>query len=118
MVANAALSNSPPLEMWSTITLNEMTWEGSDPNNTIKAYWEGVSPEYLSTMGLQLKEGRNFYPDTSSNSGTVIINESMARLMGKAGRVGSIINAGDFRCQIVGIVKDHLFNNMYGSEPG
>jgi putative ABC transport system permease protein len=117
VVANAALSNSPPLAMWSTITFNDMTWEGSDPNSTIKAYWEGVSPEYLSTMGLQLKEGRNFHADITSDSGHIIINESMARLMGKAGRIGSLLNSGKYRFQIIGIVKDHLFNNMYGSVP-
>lgn len=113
VVANAAITNSPPLEMWSTITFNDMTWEGSDPNSTIKAYWEGASPEFLSTMGLQLKEGRNFHTDLKSDSGHVIINESMARLMGKAGRVGSIITSGKYNFQIIGVVKDHLFNNMY-----
>jgi len=117
VVANAAISNSPPLEMWSSITLNEMTWEGSDPNSTIKGYWEGVSPEYISTMGLQLKAGRNFYADTSANRRKVIINESMARLMGNAGNVGSVINAGKRQFQIIGIVKDHVFNYIYGSTP-
>jgi putative ABC transport system permease protein len=115
VVANAAISNSPPLQMWSSITLNEMTWEGSDPNSTIKAFWEGVSPEYISTMGLQLKAGRDFHADTAANRGTVIINESMARLMGKAGRVGSVFNAGEKQFLIVGIVKDYVFNNVYAS---
>jgi predicted permease len=115
VVANAAITNSPPLEMWSTITFNDMTWEGSDPNSTIKAYWEGASPEFLSTMGLQLKEGRNFHAAIKSDSSHVIINESMARLMGRAGRVGSIIMSGKYKFEVIGIVKDHVFNNVYES---
>jgi hypothetical protein len=115
-IEDAALSKSPPLQMWSTTTTNQLSWEGSDPDNKIKINWEGTSPEYLSTMGLQLKEGRNFYPDIKSDSGDVIINESMASLMGKAGRVGAILTYNKkYRCRIVGIVKDFLFNNMYGS---
>ncbi len=114
VVASAALSNSPPLAMWSTFTLNDLTWEGSDPNNTVKAYWEGVTPDYIATMGLQLKAGRNFNPDTAENRGMVIINESMARLMGKAGRVGTMFNNGNRKFEIIGIVKDHVFNDIYG----
>jgi ABC-type antimicrobial peptide transport system permease subunit len=65
-------------------------------------------------MGLQLKEGRNFYTDISADSGNVIINESLAKLMGKGGRVGGILTYnGKYVYHVVGIVKDYLFNNMY-----
>jgi len=114
VVENAALSASPALAMWGTVPSSRLTWEGSDPDNKIKIHWESVSPEYISTMGLQLKEGRNFYADIPSDSGNVIINESMAKLMGKAGRVGGILTYnGKYVYHVVGIVKDYLFNNMY-----
>jgi putative ABC transport system permease protein len=116
VVADAALSGSPLLSMWGHTNSNIMTWEGSDPENKIMIYDEGVSPEYLSTMGLTLKEGRNFDQDIKADSGHVIINESLAKVMGKAGRVGEYLTYnGRLRLQIVGIAKDFLFNDMYGS---
>ncbi|MDO6433205.1 ABC transporter permease [Flavitalea sp. BT771] len=113
-VENAALSGSPALAMWGTVPSSRLTWEGSDPDNKIKIHWESASPEYISTMGLQLKEGRNFNTDVSSDSGNVIINESLAKLMGKAGRLGGILTySGTNVYHVVGIVRDYLFNNMY-----
>jgi len=116
VVGNAALSNSPALQMWSTLSSSRLAWEGSNPDNKVKVHWESASPEYISTMGLQLKEGRDFYTDIQADSGNVIINESMAKLMGKAGRVGGILTYnGRYSYHVVGIVKDYLFNNMYES---
>lgn len=118
VVGNAALSNSPGLAMWNTLPSSRLAWEGSDPDNEVKVHWEDVSPEYISTMGLQLKEGRDFYTDIQADSGTVIINESMAKLMGKSGRIGGLlthIERYSHSYRVVGIVKNYLFNNMYES---
>jgi len=118
VVENTALSGSPLLQMWSTVSSSKLTWEGSDPENKIKIHWESASPEYISTMGLQLKEGRDFHIDILADSGNVIINESLAKLMGKAGRLGGILTyEGRQRrtYHVIGIIKDYLFNNMYES---
>jgi ABC-type antimicrobial peptide transport system permease subunit len=102
--------------MWSTVTSNQLTWEGGDQNDKVKIIWEGASPEYIPTMGLKLKEGRNFYADIRSDSGNVIINESLARLMGKDGRIGGVLTfAKKYNFKVIGIVKDFLFNNIYVS---
>lgn len=117
-VENAALTESPPLAMWSTTTSDMLTWEGGNPGAKVKINWDGASPEYFSTMGLQLVAGRNFHPDIHSDSGNVIINQSFATLMGKAGRVGALITYGDTNKKyyhVIGIVKDYLFNDLAGT---
>jgi predicted permease len=116
VVANAAISSSPALAMWMTVTTREMTWTGADPNKDVKMCWENVSPEYLSTMGLQLKEGRGFYPDIKSDSGDIVVNETMAHLIGAKSCIGQYVTyAHGERYRIVGVVKDYLFNDMYAS---
>lgn len=118
VVENAALTGSPPLSMWGTTNSDRLTWEGGNPGAKIKINWEEVSPEYLSTMGLQLVAGRNFHPDIHSDSGNVIINQTMASLMGKAGRVGALLTYGDTSksyYRVIGIVKDFLFNDLAGT---
>ena len=117
-VENAALTESPPLAMWSTTTSDMLTWEGGNPGAKIKINWDGASPEYLSTMGLQLVAGRDFHADIHSDSGNVIINQSFATIMGKAGRVGALITYGDTNKRyfhVIGIVKDFLFNDLAGT---
>ncbi|MBN9383424.1 MAG: ABC transporter permease [Chitinophagaceae bacterium] len=116
VVENMALNNSPLLQMWNTLSSSKLTWEGSDPENKIKIHWEEASPEYISTMGLHLKEGRDFYTDIAADSGNIIINESMAKVMGKAGKIGGLLTYNGKRVyHVIGIVKDYLFNNMYES---
>jgi ABC-type antimicrobial peptide transport system permease subunit len=66
-------------------------------------------------------EGRDFYPDANVDSNSVIINQSLATLMGKAGKVGNRVIHYDGQNKvpltIVGIVNNFVFNDMYG-KPG
>jgi putative ABC transport system permease protein len=110
-VANAAISLHDALHVYSYGS--SFNWQGKDPNNNISIHSNVVSNEYLSTMQMKVISGRDFYPaapDTSS----VIINESMAKLMGKAGKTGSIVSTGPYKLTVVGIVKDFVYNDMYG----
>lgn len=116
VVANAALSLSPPLAMWQTATSEELTWPGAGTGNKIKINTESVSPEYFSTMGLQIQAGRGFYNDIKADSGDAIINQALAAVMGKDGHIGGYLTyARRYRYRIVGIVKDFVFNDMSGS---
>ncbi len=116
VVADAAISSSPPLGVWNTTTSQQVTWPGGGPDSKIKIAWVTVSPGYLSTMGLTLKEGRNFYPDTKADSGDIIINETLAKIIGKEAHPGDYLTYMQRdRLKIIGIVKDYLFDDMRGS---
>jgi ABC-type antimicrobial peptide transport system permease subunit len=65
---------------------------------------------------LQIKEGRSFYQDIKADSGEVIINETLAHMISTKSCLGEYVNyANRERHRIVGVVKDYLFNDMYGS---
>ena len=114
VVANVSLSKSPALSMWVTETTQAITWPGADPGKKIKINLEWVTPEYFSTLGLQLVKGRGFYPEIKANRNTMVINEAMAELMGKQAYVGNYLTADSAtRFRIVGIVKNFLFNDLY-----
>jgi ABC-type antimicrobial peptide transport system permease subunit len=112
-VQNTALSNSPILQLQSNT--GDFTWAGKDPSRQILITVEGVSHEYLSTMGLQLKEGRDFYPDFKADSTHVIINESLAKLMNKKSAIGTVISGQGTNLTVVGVVKDFIYGDMYAS---
>ena len=114
-IENAALAYNPPLHMNSYS--EEYTWAGKSPNNPVTVYDIGVSAEYISTMHMKLKSGRDFYGEPGSDSASsLIINETMAKAMGAEGRVGGYISRKGFpTLPITGIVQDFIFNDMYGS---
>ena len=111
-VQNTALSNSQVLELGSNT--GDFVWEGKDPSKQVLITVEGVSPEYTSTMGMQLNVGREFYPNGKTDSTNVIINESLSKIINKKSVLGSTISQGDTRYTIVGVIKDFVYNNMYG----
>lgn len=118
-VENAALSWVEPLHIYSSS--NEYTWEGKSPRNTVEIYDMGVSSEYIATMHMKIKSGRDFYsqPGIDNDSvsiKSVVINETLAKLMGPQGKIGTHITrkSPSVSVQIVGIVQDFVFNDMYG----
>ena len=111
-VENMALSLHSSLQVHSYG--DGFRWQGLDPSSQTAIHSNGVSPEYLSTMHMQLLSGRNFYSVPNVDSNNVIINESMAKLMGKEGKTGSFIIAGRSNLEIVGIMKDFVYNDLYG----
>jgi putative ABC transport system permease protein len=114
-IENAALAYHPPLSMDSYS--EEYSWAGKSPNNPVTIYDIGVSAEYISTMHMKLISGRDFYGVPSSDSTrSIIINETMAKLMGAEGRIGAYISRKGFpTLPVTGIVQDFIFNDMYGS---
>lgn len=110
---NASLSNSHVLNLVSNT--GDFSWPGKDPQKQILITVEGVSPEYISTMGMHLRAGRDFYPDYKSDSGNVIINHAMAKLINKKTDevVGTILNNGDETSTVVGVIDDFIYNDMY-----
>ncbi len=112
-VQNASLSNNQVLQLGSNT--GDFAWAGKDPKKQVLITVEGVSPEYISTMGMHLKSGRDFYTDIKSDSNNVIINEALAKLLRKKDVVGSILtrNDGKEKYTIVGVIKDFVYNSMY-----
>ncbi|MGZ3778019.1 MAG: ABC transporter permease, partial [Mucilaginibacter sp.] len=76
LVENAALSDDPVIQVGSNS--DNYSWEGKDATKNPLISWETVSPQFISTMGMKLVAGRDFYPDAKVDSNNVIINEAFA----------------------------------------
>jgi ABC-type antimicrobial peptide transport system permease subunit len=113
VVENIGLSNSSVLQLGSNT--GDFEWPGKDPGKQVLITLEGVSPGYIPTTGMQLSSGRNFYSDIKSDSNNIIINESLAKIIGKKDAVGSIITRynGSEKYTVVGVIKDFIYNSMY-----
>jgi ABC-type antimicrobial peptide transport system permease subunit len=112
-VENAATSLHDALHVHSSGS--GFSWQGKNPNSKLFIHSNVVSSDYVSTMHMQLMAGRDFYQG-NTDSTNIIINESMASLMGKEGKIGGMITAtgtGTYKLTIVGIIKDFIYNDVY-----
>lgn len=115
-VESIALSTNSPLSKGSNS--GNFSWNGKDPNKDVLISFEGVTPDYTSTMGMKINDGRNFYPNIKIDSASVLINQAFADVIGNKDIVGSTINFQDQTFNVIGVLKDFVFNNIYGkSDP-
>jgi predicted permease len=92
-------------------------WEGKSPNQDILVTNVATDADYLKSFGIKLAAGRGFSQDPDVDSLNIIINESFAKLMGKAGHVGGQIWRGGARLTIIGITQNFVYNNMNEAHP-
>lgn len=119
-VENVALSSLNQLYMGSSTS--DFRWDGKDPAKKVLFTMDYISPEYISTTGIKIKSGRDFYPSSNVDSQSVIINETLANMIGKD-PVGKILfrdtsATGSMPYTIIGVTRDFVFGDMYGkSDP-
>ncbi|HEX3767396.1 MAG TPA: ABC transporter permease [Puia sp.] len=81
-------------------------WPGKKPGETVDMGRIDVSENYFKTLGMTMKEGRDF----NSNADTLnaIFNEAAIKRLRLKDPLNQIITYLDTRMRIVGIVKDAL----------
>jgi len=104
---------------------NGFTWQGKPENENISISFRNVSAEFVSTSGMHIIDGRDFDPGKALNNSSVIINESLAKILGKGSAVGKIIQSprgqqgGQFEnLTVIGVVRDYVFGNIYDNGSG
>ncbi len=88
-------------------------WEGRDPNRDIEFTQAAVGYDFVSTMRLQLVQGRDFSRDFATDSVGYILNESAAKIIGFKDPIGKPLTFWDKPGTIIGVVKDFHFNSVH-----
>jgi ABC-type antimicrobial peptide transport system permease subunit len=96
---------------------HDLSWQGKDPNSDISIMTDAVTPEFISTVGMTLKEGRDFHADPKTDANNIIINETFAKLIDDQSPVGAEITAGDHHMRVIGVVQDFVYRNIYSKSP-
>lgn len=75
-----------------------------------------VDHDYLSTLGLELIEGRDFFKDEINDTiPNVIVNETLVREVGIEDPDGEMLEmiSNGFTANIIGVVRDFHFDSMH-----
>ncbi len=111
-VESATLSNFLPIA--GTQRNGNSFWrEGKQQEEepVFSQFWR-VDYQYLSTLNIQLVEGRDFSTEMASDSQAIIINQSLAKRLNLAEPLGKrITNFGD-PWTIIGVIEDFHFESM------
>ena len=86
-------------------------WPGKKPGEFINMGYIHVSEDYFNTVGMTMKEGRNF--SGNSDTSNVILNEAAVRLLRLNDPINQVITYIDTRLKIIGIVKDAIMASPY-----
>ncbi|PIB30795.1 acetylornithine deacetylase [Maribacter sp. 4U21] len=92
-----------------------LTWQGGQDTEDVLVRFRYVSPNYFDTVGLNLLEGHGFNSDNAVDSTNVIITQSFAKMMGDGSALGKTITRSNTEYNVIGIVNDYLYGDMYGN---
>jgi len=119
VVTDVTRSSNPITDIWSNSDIAD--WPGKLPGETLGLATIGVcDASYFKTLGLQIKEGRNFVDDSGTDSLSVILNEAAVKRMRLKEALNQTIVWGGslIRMRVVGVAKDALMVSPFSpAEP-
>ncbi len=104
--------------MWNPTSMGSnsggASWDGKDPAKQVLIGTNGVDYDYLKTMNMQLKSGRDFSKDFPSDmardtTGNFLVNEEVVKLMGIGDPVGKNFRFMGLHGTIIGVLKNFHF---------
>jgi putative ABC transport system permease protein len=89
------------------------TWQGKDLQLDPEISLLGIDSDYLETFKIQMAEGQ-FFSDKLSGSADdkTVINETLAKLMGRGSVVGRTISIDNYVFTVIGVTKDFYFKPL------
>ncbi len=91
-------------------TTSDPVWPGKSKEELIPFKLLTSDESLIPMLGMNLLEGRNFLPNTKSDTSNYIVNEAAVRAMGLKDPVGTPFEMWFGKGKIIGVVKD--FNNQ------
>jgi len=87
----------------------DLDWDGKSPDTRVVAIHDGIGYGWIDLMKVPVLQGRDFSRDFPSDSNAVLINETLARMIGFANAVGKRLQFFQQQKKIIGVVRDfHL----------
>jgi putative ABC transport system permease protein len=104
VVENMTTASSPATEVYGHTDIDQ--WPGKHPGETIEMGNMVVSAAYFKTLGMTMREGRDFQADADTSA--IIFNETAIRRMRISNPLNQVITLNGMQLRIIGIVKDAL----------
>jgi putative ABC transport system permease protein len=90
-------------------------WPGKYPGETVEMGYIGISDDYFKTLGMQIKEGRNFVSNYKPDTNNVILNEAAVKRLRLKDPVNQVLTFGMQHIKIIGVVKNALMISPFAA---
>jgi ABC-type antimicrobial peptide transport system permease subunit len=109
---------------------SDVNWQGKNPNEKVLFNQRGIGYDFIATTGTEMIAGREFGIEFPGDSNKVLVNEAAVKIMGLKNPVGTVIDYGESKSTIIGVMKDFvaespyqkvapmIFNRIYKDEGG
>lgn len=91
-----------------------ISWENKDETKELKVKYKAIGYEYISLLGLKIKEGRSFsknFPNDTSNS--YIVNEEFIIQSEMKDPIGKNLTLNGRPGKIVGVIKNAYYRSLH-----
>lgn len=89
------------------------SWNGEESNKSLLFQAPRMSYGAIEALGMQLVSGRTFSKDFNDDFDKVIINESALKLMNLDDPIGFLLDKGQIKQEIIGVVKDFQYGSIH-----
>lgn len=104
------MRNSPTIIEHHT---GDVAWAGKDPNEQTSFADGIVGYDFVKTMKLQLKAGRDFSTAFGTHSVAHMLNEAAVKKIGFKDPVGQMVTWRGKQGPVIGVLKDFHFNSIH-----
>lgn len=113
VVESVAWGSSPVTDIYSRVDIEH--WPGKTGNMPAGGIaLVRVTEDYFTTLGLEIRAGRNFHPNWRSDSTSIIVNEAVVKKLALKDPVNQTLTfTGGDQASIVGLVDDALMVSPY-----
>ncbi len=111
---DVSASSSPTTGIWSSA--DNLNWKGKDPNRQEMFGTILIDPDYGNVVEWQMKEGRNFSKQLTTDSSGFIFNEAAIRQMNLKNPIGENVQWHGRNWTVIGVVKDMVMTSPF--DPG
>jgi ABC-type antimicrobial peptide transport system permease subunit len=99
---------------YNEVTRNGFSWAGKKEGDDVYFHVLGADVDYAKTYKLELKEGRFFSSEFSTDNTAIVINEEAAKILGFRNPIGEIITTSrGSKLNIIGVVKDFHIQSLH-----
>ena len=110
-IESATTTAHLPLNIQSSST--DLHWPGQPQKQLASVAAMSVGNDFTKTAGVKLLAGRDFRTNTIADTGTYLINEAAAKLMGMTQPVGKQITFWFGKGPIIGVMKDFHLGSLH-----
>ncbi|RRB02945.1 FtsX-like permease family protein [Larkinella rosea] len=104
-VSSICKTNAPPTQWWSSNS--GWKWKGATPEDESVIFTTlATGYDYAKTMGIRMKEGRDFSRDFTTDTHGVLLNEAAVKRMGLKHPVGETLRWANREWTVVGVIPD------------